>query len=51
MGELIKILDFLQKRHYAQYCWAYDASKFIPVSDWHYIGSLEDGHGYSAVRH
>lgn len=49
MGELIKILDYLERKHYGKYFWAYERIRFSPYNSWDYINSLEDCHGYSLV--
>lgn len=49
MGELLRIIDFLERKHYAKYCWAYERIRFLPIYSVSYMFSQEDSHGYSII--
>jgi len=47
MGELIRIAEYLQTKHYPTYCWIEERTRYIPLYSGISWNFLEDGHGYS----
>lgn len=50
MGELIRIAEYLQEKHYASYCWLFERTRFCPTYSYGYLESLEDSHGYTIIE-
>lgn len=49
VGEIIRLLDFLERRDFGKYYWAYEICSFHRDTSINSVGRLEDGHGYELM--